>query len=229
MVSRRRFIQAGAGAMAFLALKRRGYSFSQSPPGLAKFPNGWNLQGLGPTGIPVASPDAAPIMYGSTRVTHYTLDARAYTQQLHPSLPNTLLWGYGQNGNHRHLGGVIVAQKNQPIQVRFNNLLAGPHPVSRYIDRSTNFPDCAIYPDNRIAIHNHGGFVPWISDGGPDGWFGPAGDWAGHTYASDPTHLLGNGLLPQRNSLGYSENLDRIPARARACRCAQRSASARAA
>ena len=38
--------------------------------------------------------------------------------------------------------------------------------------------------------------MPWISDGGPDTWFGPAGEWAGHMYASNPTTLRGDGLAP---------------------------------
>lgn len=204
MLSRRRFIQASMGTMAFLAMRRRAFAYNQSPT-LSKFPPGWNLQGLGPNGIPVASPDATGITYGSTKVTHYTIDAKAYTQVLHPDLPATPLWGYGQNGNHRHLGGVIVVNKNQPIQVRVNNLLSGDHPVKRYIDRSEQFQDCFDYPDNRIAVHLHGGFIPWISDGGPDGWFGPAGGWAGHNYASLPTTMVGNGVKAQQNSVGYSE------------------------
>jgi FtsP/CotA-like multicopper oxidase with cupredoxin domain len=32
------------------------------------------------------------------------------------------------------------------------------------------------YTQNRIAIHLHGGATPWISDGTPHQWFGPAGE-----------------------------------------------------
>ena len=28
---------------------------------------------------------------------------------------------------------------------------------------------------NRTAVHLHGGFIPWISDGGPFDWFDPNG------------------------------------------------------
>jgi len=36
--------------------------------------------------------------------------------------------------------------------------------------------DCANYPQNRAAIHLHGGLTPWISDGTPHQWITPAGD-----------------------------------------------------
>ena len=32
------------------------------------------------------------------------------------------------------------------------------------------------YTQNRTAIHLHGGFTPWISDGTPYQWFTPAGE-----------------------------------------------------
>jgi FtsP/CotA-like multicopper oxidase with cupredoxin domain len=35
---------------------------------------------------------------------------------------------------------------------------------------------CADYPQNRIAVHLHGGRTPWISDGTPYQWFTPAND-----------------------------------------------------
>jgi len=52
---------------------------------------------------------------------------------------------------------------------------------------TNNLPDLATIPQditvmpngtwtpNRIAIHLHGGRVPWISDGGPFDWWDPSG------------------------------------------------------
>src|SRR4051812_1038709 len=122
MLTRRRFLQAGAAGFSLLAAQRRAYGFQQSPS-LAKFRGDCPIQGLGPTGIPLASSDYT-VSYGTTKALHYTIDLKEFTQQLHPQLPNqTRLWGYGQNNNHRHLGGLIVAQKNQAVQVTFRNLL----------------------------------------------------------------------------------------------------------
>ena len=36
-------------------------------------------------------------------------------------------------------------------------------------------PGGGYYTQNRTAIHNHGAFTPWISDGTPHQWFTPAG------------------------------------------------------
>ena len=131
------------------------------------------FRGVGPGGIPVAAADVvtAPI----TGVTHYTLDINQFTDRVHPN-PNfdpTTLWGYnpsfplgGGTQPQKHLGGIIVAQKGVPIQITFNNNLPPTHIIP--VDTSI---DGANLAQNRAAVHLHGGFVPWISDGGPHSWF----------------------------------------------------------
>jgi len=208
MLSRRDFLRTGVGAAALLSLRRRAFAFAQSP-GLTKFRTDWPLQGLGNSGIPVAVSDGTRSYSGGIVATHYTIDMRSFSQQLHPELGNTRLWGYGQNGVHRHLGGLIVAQKNKPVQVTFRNYLDTPHPVSvngNRIDRSGYFMEAAAYADTRVSVHLHGGFTPWISDGEPQSYFGVAGGVAGPTYAPGMTSFLGNGLDPSATgSLGYGE------------------------
>src|SRR5690348_14376660 len=89
MLNRRRFIQATAGAAAFLAARRRAYAFYQTPQ-LKKFAQA--MRGVGPGGIPVALPDGtrAPV----TGAVHYSMNIGQYTDQLHPALEPTNLWGY---------------------------------------------------------------------------------------------------------------------------------------
>src|SRR5947209_6533895 len=122
MINRRVFIQTGVGAAALLALRRRAYGFYQSPSTPL-----WKtvFRGVGPGGIPVAAPDAfvAPV----TGATHYTINIGQYTDQVHPTLGPTTLWGYnpaaplgGGVQAQRHLGGIIVAQRGTPIQLTFN-------------------------------------------------------------------------------------------------------------
>ncbi len=126
-----------------------------------------NVQGK----IPLAASDGfAPI----TGVTHYTINIGQFSDQLHPNLPNkTKLWGYGQNGNFTHLGGVIVAQRGSPIQITFVNQLPSTH----ILPVDTTIPGAETgQAQNRAAVHLHGGFVPWISDGGPFDWFDPSGN-----------------------------------------------------
>jgi spore coat protein A len=51
------------------------------------------------------------------------------------------------------------------------NRLPPTHPLP--VDRTLFGADGA---QNRITVHNHGGFVAWTSDGGPFSWFTPEGD-----------------------------------------------------
>ena len=45
--------------------------------------------------------------------------------------------------------------------------------------------------ENRIAIHLHGGEVPWISDGGPFDWWTPNGT-SGLSFLNGPGSVLDN-------------------------------------
>jgi spore coat protein A, manganese oxidase len=185
MTSRREFLKttgiAGAGLILYSKFgAQRVWAFAQSP-GLRKFRDLTGapipLRGLGPGGIPVAVPDAlaAPV----TGAVHYTIDICQFTDRLHPDLPNpTALWGFkplnalGINGavTPAHLGGVIVAQKGVPTQITFRNALPSTHIIP--VDTSLMGAELA---QNRASIHLHGGFTPWISDGGPFAWFAPDG------------------------------------------------------
>ena len=134
------------------------------------------FRGVGPGAIPVAAPDpfAAPV----TGVTHYTLAMNQFTDQVHPTLGPTTFWGYHPNvalgggvQPQKHLGGIIVAQRNVPIQLTFTDNLPPTHiiPVDTTIEGEN-------LGDNRATVHLHGGLVPWISNGGPHSWFAPNGD-----------------------------------------------------
>ncbi len=179
-ISRREFIKlslmsgvaAGALGAGLLSFPTRLYA-SRSP-GLRKFVQ--PLRGVGPGGIPVAALDAtaAPV----TGVAHYTIEAAQFTDTLHPDMGPTAIWGYnptiplgGGVQPPKHLGGIMVANKGVPVQITFRNKL----PRTPIIPIDTSLPGANFAP-NRIAIHLHGGFVPWISDGGPFDWFGPAGN-----------------------------------------------------
>ncbi len=189
-ITRRQFLKgaAAAGVLLSVPLKfgvRSAHAFYQSPA-IPLF--GTPLRGvfpLDPNGIPVAIPDgtAAPV----TGVTHYKINIGQFTDQLVPSstgLGPTTLWGYNPANAlgeapppQRHLGGIIVGQKGDPIQITFRNNLPQknnpwgqihPLPVDVTIPGAEN-------RQNRVAVHLHGGLVPWISDGGPFDYFGPGG------------------------------------------------------
>jgi spore coat protein A len=176
-ISRRQFLKGAAavGVGAALPLKfgvRSAHAFYQSP-GLQRWKTA--LRGVGPGGIPVAIPDAAiaPV----TGVAHYTINIQQFTDQLHPSLGPTTLWGYyptrllgGGVQPPRHLGGIIVVPRRTPLQLTFRNKL----PSTSIIPVDTTVPG-ANQAQNRAAVHLHGGFIPWISDGGPFDWWTPNG------------------------------------------------------
>jgi spore coat protein A len=188
-LSRRRFLQvsalAGAGLMLPIRwIKGKAYAFYQTPK-LRKFVA--PLAGLGPTGIPVTSPDTATYPGND----FYKIVAGEYRQVFHPDFQDpassayipgfngSKLWGYadetfGQTPNHRYLGGVIVAEKGRPVRLMARNNLPNNHPLPVDTTIMGAEPD---QNENRIAIHLHGGHTPWISDGTPFQWFDPYGNY----------------------------------------------------
>jgi spore coat protein A len=220
MINRRRFMQTTAGAAAFLAARRRAYAFYQTQ-GLQKFAQ--PLRGVGPGGIPVALPDgSAPV----TGALHYSFNIGQFSDRLHPALGPTTLWGYspsvalgGAAYPTAHLGGIIVAQRGVPIQLTFTNNLPPTHilpvDISSLMNAFGDFPDAAAKFGgngyNAASVHCHGGFVPWISDGGPMAWFTPAasGGKYGPSIANASTNffkLLNPGLLPGQGEYYYPNN-----------------------
>jgi spore coat protein A len=150
-------------------------------PALTKFVD--LIRGVNaPGGIPLASHDGsiAPITLLPAGQ-HYTIDIGQFNDVLHsdfvtpgkaahiPGFPGTKLWGYGQGGSFTHLGGIIVAQKDVPLQITFNNIL----PPAQIIPNDASLPQPSAQRPDRAAVHLHGGHVHWISDGGPHDWFTP--------------------------------------------------------
>lgn len=178
MSNRRQFIRATAGIGAGVLIGGRWQMAwaSNRSPGLAKFIQ--PLRGVGGAGIPIAASDGTRTQAGVT-ATHYSVSMEQFEDQLHPQLANpTRLWGYRPSnvaqGSHRHLGGVVVAQRGSPVQITVSNQLPASHllPVDSTIAGAEKGQG-----SNHASMHLHGGFVPWISDGGPMAWFDPAGGY----------------------------------------------------
>lgn len=210
--TRRQFLAKTATVGAALSLPwslgtKRALAFYQST-GLQKFVQ--PLRGVGPGGIPVAAPDAFPAPV--TGVTHYSLTIGQFADQLHPALGPTTLWGYhpavalgGGIQSQHHLGGILVAQRGVPIQLTFTNTLPPKHILP--VDIGTNFTD-ARHHQNASVTHLHGGFVPWVSDGGPMTWFTPDGQYGPsvQSAAGNIYKLLNPGLLPGQAEHYYPNN-----------------------
>ena len=138
--------------------------------------------------IPIMNPDATPGFDGAT---HYTIDVRQFEDSIYRGA--TRLWGYGQGDpkkNFRHLGGVIVAERDKAIQITFRNFLPDQH----ILPVDTTIPG-AEGAHNRISVHLHGGFTPWVSDGGPFAWWTPDGTHGVSHIDMKPT-LSGSASAP---------------------------------
>jgi spore coat protein A, manganese oxidase len=185
-ITRRQFLKGAAATGVGLALPlkfgvRSAHAFYQSPTTIPLF--GTTLRGVGPGGIPVAGTDGVATVTG---VTHYSINVNQYTDQIVPAssgLGPTTLWGYnpvnplgGGTQPQKHLGGIIVAESGQPIQLTFKNNLSVTNGVSAHILPNDQTIPGANLGYNRLATHFHGGLVPWISDGGPFDWWDPAGN-----------------------------------------------------
>jgi spore coat protein A, manganese oxidase len=193
-ITRRQFIKGSAMAGAYLAAggagsllwPRNAHAVNNSDQ-LAKWIQ--NLRGLtalgDPNGIPVLAGVPDP---GFTNTTLYQVTAGEFTDQLHPALPPTRLWGYWDTTNpvKKHLGGVVITPRGQAARIRFTNTL----PAQQIIPVDTTLPG-ANQAQNRIAIHLHGGFIPWITDGGPFDWWTPSGA-SGLSFLNGPGGILDN-------------------------------------
>ena len=208
-ISRRDFMKATAatgvvlGVGGFLKPRKALAAFYQSP-NIPMFVD--PLRGLDT--IPVAAPDVNPAPV--TGVTHYTINIQQFQDRIVPTssgLGKTTLWGYQPTNpliqsvpGPAHLGGIIVGQKGQPIQITFQNMLPTPH----ILPVDTTIPGAEL-AQNRAAVHLHGGLVPWISDGGPFDWFAPAGSMTPHGL-SFLNNVLNPGALDGQAEYYYPLN-----------------------
>lgn len=211
-MTRRQFLVATAATGAVLSIPwhfdvRSARAFYQSA-GLQKFIQTLRLPG---NPIPVAASDGIAAVTGAV---HYSLTVNQFTDQLHPTLGPTTLWGYnpslalgGGSQPQKHLGGIFVVQKGVPVQLTVTNNLPPQHILS--VDVSANFPDAANRYGgsglNAITTHLHGGLTPWISDGGPMTWFTPKGPKGG--YGPSTASSAGNiyQLLNPKLKTGQAE------------------------
>ena len=128
---------------------------------------------------------------------HYDIQAAAFTHLFHsgntlvgptPGWGPTPVWSYQPLGTAAGTGSLfshaMLAFVGQPLEITYHNTLrpTDVHPVE--IGAAVGFPvidrlniggmhDAAGFnwPDQRIAVHLHGGHVPSKSDGGPMMWY----------------------------------------------------------
>jgi spore coat protein A, manganese oxidase len=160
---------------------------------LRKFVDLLPLPGGAPgTALSLATPDKTRYNQAGAQADFYQIVMGQYRWQFHQDLPSTKVWGYADatHGIPRwgYLGATIVAMRDTPVRVDFVNLLPNIHPLP--VDTSIPGAETGQHV-NRAAVHLHGGFVPWPSDGGPFHWFTPGSLQHGPSYVRWLPNRLG--------------------------------------
>ena len=134
--------------------------------------------------IPIAQADTATY----TGSDYYVLGLRDYTQKMHSDLAKpTKLRGYyqinttGTGSVNHYLGPVILAAKDRPVRILFENKLGTGAAGNLFLPLDTTVMGAntgflgtsEMHTQNRAVIHLHGGHTPWISDGTPHQWITP--------------------------------------------------------
>ncbi|HET6493988.1 MAG TPA: hypothetical protein VFH61_01315, partial [Thermoleophilia bacterium] len=169
-----------------------------SPP-LRKFVD--SLPGVGPAAandlgqyIPVAAPDT--VTYPGSD--YYEIAVRQFSEVLHRDLPKTRLRGYvqlnlGTDASGRntiapaiihYLGPLIRARRGRPVRIKFVNQLPTGSAGKLFLPLDPTVVGAGAgplggektYPQNRAALHLHGGLTPWISGGSQYQWITPRGE-----------------------------------------------------
>ena len=137
--------------------------------------------------IPIAAADT--LTYPGSD--YYVIGLRDYTQKMHSDLPKaTKLRGYyqintsGTGSVNHYLGPVILATKDRPVRILFENKLGTGAAGDLFLPVDTTVMGAGtgflgtseLHTQNRADLHLHGGHTPWISDGTPHQWFTPASD-----------------------------------------------------
>lgn len=155
-ITRRRFLQAGAGVGGMLALPCSiSSTHAAMEARLRPYVEPLPLPG---NGMVIASP-SAPNTYSFRQV--------AIERRLHPDLPPTPLWAYddgsGLTGQAGSFGMAVVAQTGTPVAMNFTNLLVRTYPEWLPVDTRLT----PLGNQVRLMSHLHGGFVAANSDGNP--------------------------------------------------------------
>ena len=145
--------------------------------------------------IPIAQADTGTYS-GSD---YYVIALKDYRQKMHTDLSvttdglgsGTKLRGYYQVNaadpklqTPHYLGPLILATKERPVRILFQNMLGTGATGNLFIPVDTtvmgagtgNLGTAELHTQNRATLHLHGGHTPWISDGTPHQWITPAAD-----------------------------------------------------
>jgi FtsP/CotA-like multicopper oxidase with cupredoxin domain len=214
-ITRRRFLQYGAGAGAGLILWRFGAAgqvLAAPIPGDTLDPTSIDKYKT-PLVIPPAMPRTEQLNQGGESIDYYEIGVRQFEQQiLPPGLPKTKVWSYGSvNHNHpstfNYPAFTIEATYQRPVRVKWiNDLVDEDGNYLRHllpIDQTLHWANPPGGPGGTdmetldptpytgpvpIVTHLHGGHSGQESDGFPEAWFLPAANNIPAGFATVGSH-----------------------------------------
>ena len=148
IISRRQLLKSAVVGAAGAALPLTLFKPSSAPAALQGFS----------TPLPLL-PKARPV-----RANAYRIAARRGTQQFHPALGNTTIWGYDDFSGRgvRSPGYVVEVQKGTATTIDYVNGLPSAHMFSSEVPDYMHAGSPV-----RMNTHLHGGYVAGSSDGNP--------------------------------------------------------------
>ena len=133
----------------------------------------------------------------------YEIALMETTHQVHPDIPATPMWAFGQNGGAPSFPGpTVVAEVNKPVTIKWLNQIPDttPHLLSSVYD--TNFAGANNNePHARMTVHLHGAHVRPEYDGDPEAWFTYTGT-NGVPTKTGPTYVTNEYKYPNLNNAG---------------------------
>jgi spore coat protein A, manganese oxidase len=119
----------------------------------------------------LAIPELARPQQFADGIAHYRIEMTEFSQNVHPDLPPTRLWGYGGAWP----GPTFEVRTGRPVTVQWVNNLPDRHLLDYAYDTTIHGADMG-EPHVRTVVHLHGAKVLPDSDGYPEAWF--TRDWS---------------------------------------------------
>ncbi len=128
-------------------------------------------------------PEIARPRHLAEGIAHYRIEMTEFSQQVHPDLPPTRLWGYDGTWP----GPTFEMRTGRPVTVEWVNNLPNQHLLDYAYDTTIHGADVG-EPHVRTVVHLHGAKILPDSDGYPEAWFTPGWKQTGPYYTTKVYH-----------------------------------------
>lgn len=174
-----------------MTIARRGFIKTSAVTGAALMTslktgsrNAWAQTLLNSAAHPkFVNPLRLPARIDATGGGSFNINMKQTTQNLlGDGFPDTTVWGYGPGNSTTYPGPTFVAQRDQPVDVRWKNKLPKNHLLP--VDGSVHWSNPRRWPRSGIptVAHLHGGHTESASDGLPEAWYTKGWSERGPTF-----------------------------------------------